>query len=163
MLAAGYPAVRFTEAIENYRREHQDVRSADGVRYGDVLDAVDFAYLAQVARLNAITMAALASAPPPPAQVKTEGAVSMDTTVSWTAVPGAAGYRVWWRDTTAPQWTDNRFVRDADSLVLKDINIDDWFFGVSAVSADGFESPVEFPGPAGAFNPTAVTAPQPGK
>ena len=163
MLAAGYPAVRFTEAIENYHREHQDVRSADGVRYGDVLDAVDFAYLAQVARLNAITMAALASAPPPPAEVKTEGAVSMDTTVSWTAVPGAAGYRVWWRDTTAPQWTDNRFVSDADSVVLKDVNIDDWFFGVSAVSADGFESPVEFPGPAGAFSPTAVTAPQAGK
>jgi hypothetical protein len=139
MLAAGYPAVRFTEAIENYQREHQDLRTVDGVRYGDVLDAVDFPYLAQVARLNAITMAALASAPPPPAEVKIEGAVSMDTTVSWTAVPGATAYRVWWRDTTAPLWTNNRFVNDANSVVLKDVNIDDWFFGVSAVAADGFE------------------------
>lgn len=155
MLAAGYPAVRFTEAIENYQREHQDLRTADGVRYGDVLDAVDFPYLAQVARLNAITMAALASAPPPPAEVKIEGAVSMDTTVSWTSAPGAAGYRVWWRDTTAPQWTNNRFVSDANSVVLKDVNIDDWFFGVSSVAADGFESPVEFPGPAGAFRAPA--------
>jgi len=151
MLAMGYPAVRFTEAIENYTREHQDVRSENGVQYGDVLEAVDFDYLAQVARLNAVTMAALAMAPPPPAQVKTEGAVSMDTTVSWTAVPGAAGYRVWWRDTTAPLWSDSRFVKDATSLLLKDVNIDDWFFGVSSVSSDGYESPVEFPGEAGAF------------
>ena len=151
MLAMGYPAVRFTEAIENYTREHQDVRTEIGVRYGDVLDAVDFAYLAQVARLNIVTMAALAMAPAPPAQVKTEGAVSMDTTVSWTAVPGAAGYRVWWRDSTAPKWSVSRSVTDATTLVLKDVNIDDWFFGVSSVSRDGYASPVEFPGPAGAF------------
>jgi hypothetical protein len=152
LLAEGYPAVRFTEAIENYTREHQDVRIENGVQYGDVLDAVDFTYLAQVARLNAVTMAALAMAPAPPAQVKTEGAVSMDTTVSWTAVPGSAGYRVWWRDTTAPKWSDSRFVTDGTSLLLKDVNIDDWFFGVSSVSTDGYESPVEFPGPAGAFS-----------
>jgi hypothetical protein len=152
MLAMGYPAVRFTEAIENYTREHQDVRTENGVQYGDRLDAVDFPYLAQVARLNAIAMAALAMAPAPPAQVKTEGAVSMDTTVSWTAVPGAAGYRVWWRDTMAPLWSESRSVADVTSLVLKDVNIDDWFFGVSSVSADGYESPVEFPGPAGAFS-----------
>jgi Zn-dependent M28 family amino/carboxypeptidase len=155
MLAAGYPALRFTEAIENYQREHQDLRSVDGVHYGDVLDAVDFPYLAQAARLNAITMAALASAPPPPADVKIEGAVSMDTTVSWTAMPGATGYRVWWRDTTAAFWTNSQFVTDATTVKLKDVNIDDWFFGVSSVSADGFESPVEFPGPAGAFTAPA--------
>ena len=151
MLAMGYPAVRFTEAIENYTREHQDVRVENGVHYGDVLEAVDFPYLAKVTRLNAITMAALAMAPAPPAQVKTEGAVTMDTTVSWTAVPAAASYRVWWRDTTAPRWSNSRSVTGATSLLLKDVNIDDWFFGVSAVSAEGWESPVEFPGDAGAF------------
>jgi hypothetical protein len=161
MLAAGYPAVRFSEAIENYNREHQDLRTVDGLRYGDVADAIDFAYLAQVARLNAVTMAALASAPPPPAEVRIEGAVSMDTTVSWTKVDGAAGYRVWWRDTTAPYWTESRDVADATSIVLKDVNIDDWFFGVSAVSAEGYESPVEFPGPAGAFMAPA-SAPESG-
>ncbi|HSE13764.1 MAG TPA: M20/M25/M40 family metallo-hydrolase [Rudaea sp.] len=158
MLAAGYPALRFTEAIENYNREHQDLRTVDGVRYGDVPDAIDFPYLAQVARLNAITMAALASAPPPPADVKIDGAVSMDTTVSWTSAPGAASYRVWWRDTTAPYWTDNRLVTGATTVTLKDVNIDDWFFGVSSVSADGYESPVEFPGPAGAFRAPADAA-----
>jgi len=162
MLAAGYPAVRFTEAIENYTREHEDVRVENGVHYGDVLDAVDFVYLAQVARLNALTMAALATAPAPPGEVKIEGAVSMDTTVSWRAVPGAASYRVWWRDTTAPRWSESRTVSDATTLVLKDVNIDDWFFGVASVSADGYESPVEFPGPAGAFVP-AASSPQPAK
>jgi len=151
MLAAGYPAVRFTEAIENYNREHQDVRTENGVHYGDVAEAVDYDYLAQVARLNAVTMAALAMAPAPPAQVKTEGAVTMDTTVSWSATPGAAGYRVWWRDTTSPRWTQDRLVSGSTSVVLKDANIDDWFFGVSSISQDGYESPVEFPGPAGSF------------
>lgn len=152
MLAAGYPAVRFTEAIENYTREHEDARTENSVHYGDVLDSIDFGYLAQVARLNAITMAALATAPAPPAHVKIEGAVSTDTRVSWTAVADTASYRVWWRDTTAPYWTDSRLVTDTTSLLLKDVNIDDWFFGVSSVSKDGYESPVEFPGPAGAFN-----------
>lgn len=151
MLDAGYPAVRFTEAIENYTREHQDVRTANGVEYGDRAKFVDFAYLAQVTRLNAVTMAALAMAPAPPAMVKIEGSVAHDTTVSWTAVPGAASYRVWWRDTTAPFWTDSRDAGPAQSLKLKNITIDDWFFGVSSVSSDGYASPVEFPGVAGAF------------
>jgi hypothetical protein len=156
MLAAGYPAVRFTEAIENYTREHQDVRTADGIHYGDVAEAIDFTYLRQAVRLNAITLAALASAPRPPATVQIDGAVSPDTTVHWTPVPGAAGYRVWWRDTTAPFWTNHRDAGDATSLTLKDITIDDWFFGVSSVSKDGFESPVEFPGRLGAFDASDV-------
>jgi Peptidase family M28 len=153
MLAAGFPAVRFTEAIENYTREHQDVRKVGSVQYGDLAEAIDFPYLAQVTRLNALTLAALAMAPAPPLGVKIEGAVTQDTKVSWTAVPGAASYRVWWRDTTAPLWTNNQSAGPATSLTLKNTNIDDWFFGVSSVSVDGFESPVEFPGPAGAFFP----------
>ena len=160
MLAAGFPAVRFTQAIENYDREHQDVRVENGVRYGDTIDGVDFAYLANVTRLNAITMAALAMAPAPPPSVKIAGAVSLDTTISWTPSNGAAGYRVWWRDTTAPQWTySQRAPAGALSLVLKNVNIDDWFFGVSAIAAAGFASPVEFPGPAGAFASPAKPSP----
>lgn len=151
MLAAGFPAVRLTEACENYTRQHQDVRVADGIAYGDVIGGVDFAYLAQVARLNAITLASLAWAPAPPAQVAIAGAVSPDTTVSWGRVPGAVGYRVWWRETTAPQWTDNRWAGDATSLNLAGVNIDDEYFGVAAVSADGYASPIEYPGAAGAF------------
>lgn len=113
---------------------------------------MDFAYLGQVARLNIVSMAALASAPATPTGVTIEGAVKPDTTVAWTAVPGAVGYRVWWRSTTAPQWTYSRAApADATTLVLPNIVIDDWFFGVSALSADGYESPVVFPGAPGAF------------
>lgn len=153
MLEAGYPAVRVTEAAENYTRQHQDLRSENGIAYGDVLSGVDFPYLAQVTRLNVVTMAALASAPPPPRGVDISGAVSADTTVKWTPVQDAAGYRVWWRSTTDPQWRYSRWVEGGASsqTVLKNVVIDDWFFGVSAVGPDGYESPVVFPGPAGDF------------
>jgi len=150
-LAQGYPAVRVTESHEDYRHQHQDIRTEDGVRYGDTIDHVDFDYLANVTRLDAITLAALANAPAPPTSVDTKGEVAYDTTLSWQAVPGAARYTAWWRDTTAPQWQHSRDAGDATSIVLKGINIDDWFFGVSAVSADGWESPVVFPGDAGSF------------
>ena len=155
MQQAGYPAVRVTEADENYTRQHQDVRDEGGVAYGDVLSGVDFDYLAQVTRLDAITLAALASAPPPPAAVHLTGAVTADTTVGWTAAPGASDYRVWWRETTDPRWNQgqSRGTGGATSLMLPGVNIDDYGFGVSAISADGWESPVEFPGPAGAFFP----------
>lgn len=158
MLAAGFPAVRLTEAIENYTHEHQDVRTENGIEYGDRAKFVDFDYLAQVTRVNAITMAALAMAPMPPADVKIEGAVGHDTKVSWTGVPGATDYRVWWRGTTAPLWTNVRDAGNAASLTLKNVTIDDWFFGVSSVSADGYESPVEFPGVAGDFRAPAKAA-----
>jgi Zn-dependent M28 family amino/carboxypeptidase len=151
MLKAGFPAVRVTEAVENYRRQHQDLRTENGVRYGDTVDGVDFEYLAQVTRLNVATMAALASAPKPPEGVEIAGAVSADTTVKWTPSEGAAAYRVWWRGTTEPQWRQSRLAEGAGSTVLKGVNIDDWFFGVSAISPDGWESPVVFPGAAGTF------------
>jgi hypothetical protein len=97
-------------------------------------------------------MAALANAPPPPDKVTLDGAVTPDTKVGWTAVPGAAGYRVWRRATTDPQWRISQFVpADQTSVTLKGVIIDDWFFGVSAVAADGHESPIEFPAPAGSF------------
>ncbi len=150
-LEAGYPAVRVTEAHENYTRQHQDLRTENGIHYGDTIDGVDFAYLAQVARLDALTLAALAAAPAPPSGVDIEGAVATDTTIHWQQVAGAAGYRVWWRDTTAPQWQHSRWVGDVTKATLKDIVVDDAFFGVSAVAADGFASPVVFAGAAGSF------------
>jgi Zn-dependent M28 family amino/carboxypeptidase len=156
VLEAGYPAVRVTEAAEHYDRQHQTVRTENGRAYGDVVEGVDFPYLAQVTRLNAVTLAALASAPAPPSGVKIEGAVSADTKVSWTAVPGAAGYRVWWRGTTEPRWARQRAVGAETATVLANVVIDDWFFGVSSISADGWESPVVFPGAAGSFESTAA-------
>jgi hypothetical protein len=150
MQAAGYPAVRVTEADENYTRQHQDVRTENGIAYGDVVAGVDFVYLARVTRLNALTLAALARAPAPPSDVKLAGAVTADTTVNWSPVPGAADYTVWWRETTAPQWTEHRGTTDA-TVILKGVNIDDFSFGVAARSADGYSSPVVFAGPVGAF------------
>jgi Zn-dependent M28 family amino/carboxypeptidase len=159
MVEAGYPAVRLTEAAENYTRQHQDVRVEDGIAYGDVIGGVDFPYLAKVTALNAVTLAALASAPAPPTGVKISGAVSDDTTLSWQPAPGAARYRVWWRPTTAARWTFARDAGAATKLTLKDVVIDDWFFGVSAVAAGGFESPVEFPGAPGSFGSEPPPAP----
>ena len=150
MLKAGFPAIRATEAVENYNRQHQDLRTENGIKYGDVIEGVDFPYLAQVTRLNAVTMAALATAPRPPVGVDTSGAVSADTTVSWKAQPDAAAFRVWWRGTTDPVWRYSR-VATGTEIKLTGVNIDDWFFGVSAIGRDGYESPVVFPGPAGTF------------
>ena len=153
-LQHGFPALRFTEPHEDYRNEHQDLRTEAGVRYGDTLDRVDVDYLAQVTRLNAITLAALANAPGPVQGVAISEAVTTDTVMNWTPAVGVASYRVWWRDTTAPQWQRSRTFAalvDPGHAVLKNVDLDDFFFGVSAVSADGWESPVTFPGDAGSF------------
>lgn len=161
MLAQGFPAVRITEAAENYTRQHQTVRVENGIHYGDVLEGVDFDYLAQVTRLNVITLAALALAPAPPTGVSITGAVTPDTVISWKASADAVSHRVWWRDTTLPQWRFNR-PATGNSLTLSGINIDDWFFGVSAVGADGYESPVVYPGQSGSFERMSpAAAPQP--
>jgi Peptidase family M28 len=151
---AGYPAVRVTEGAENWNHQHQTLRTENGVFFGDTIEYVDFAYLARVTRLNAMTLASLASAPPPPLEVSVQGALSADTAVKWSATPGAAKYVIWWRDTTSPQWQRSVEVPgSATSFVVKDVVIDDWFFGVSAVSADGYASPVQFAGLVGAFFP----------
>ena len=150
-LEAGYPGVRVTEGHENYTRQHQDLRTEKGIKYGDTIDGVDFPYLAQRHRAQHGHHGVAGRAPAPPTGVSIEGALATDTTVHWKKVPGAAGYIVHWRDTTAPQWQYSRAVGDSDQAVIKDVVIDDWFFGVSAVSADGYESPVVFPGDAGSF------------
>lgn len=161
--AIGDPAVCFRESAEDYRHQHQDVRVENGVSYGDTIDHVDFDYLARVTATNAIAAAALAWAPPPPDGLKVGGAVTPDTTLSWQAQTGAAadslaGYRVYWRDTTESAWTHSRWAGNVAEAKLPGVVIDDWAFGVSSVSKDGFESPVEYPGPAGAFWPAAEAA-----
>jgi acetylornithine deacetylase/succinyl-diaminopimelate desuccinylase-like protein len=145
VLAAGFPAVRVTESKEDYTHEHQTVRTENGIAYGDVIGGVDFNYLAQVARLNIVTMAALAMAPAPPPQVHITGAVTYNTSLSWTTVPGAASYRAWWRDSLDPAWTHSQSAGNATAITLEHVNIDDWLFGVSSGSAEGYESPVSFP------------------
>lgn len=158
--ALGYPAVRVTESHEDFTHQHQNVRVEGGVHYGDVLAGVDFPYLAKVTAMNAVTLAAMAWAPAPPegVAVASDPAPGLsggtDTVLSWKPVAGADGYRLHWRLTTEPQWSHGSYVGAAGQYTLKDISIDDWFFGVAAVSGDGFESPVVFPGPAGAFTLT---------
>jgi hypothetical protein len=153
-LNLGFPAVRLTVAVENYNWQHQDVRVEKGVHYGDTVDHMDFPYLAKVAKLNVAALAAFASAPQPP-EPKVAGAVSTDTMLMWTGVPGASSYKVWWRRTDANQWQSSRATScpTACKLVLPHIRVDDWVFGVSSVSKDGFESPVASAVPGGAFKP----------
>jgi hypothetical protein len=148
---AGFPAVRIMETNENYNWQHQDIRVEDGIAYGDVLEHVDFDYAAKLTALNAVTMAAMSWAPAPPTNVSISGQVSPDTTLNWEKVPGATQYRLHWRLTTDAQWTNSRTVGDVDEFTLENVVIDNYFFGVSSVSASGVQSPVVFPGPAGAF------------
>ena len=153
---AGFPGVRIMETNENYYRQHENVRIENGISYGDIIDGVDFFYAGKLTALNAVALASMAWAPPPPADVTIEGAVSANTTLRWSRVPAdqapaLLGYRVHWRLTTDSQWTHSLFVGDLSEFTLKNIVIDNYFFGVSSVSKAGFESPVVFPGPAGSF------------
>jgi Zn-dependent M28 family amino/carboxypeptidase len=162
-LNAGFPAVRFSVAVENYNHQHQDLRVENGVEFGDTVDKMDFAYLRRVTALNVAALAALARAPMPP-EPTVEGAVSTDTTVTWTPVPGAAAYVVRWRRTDANQWHHNvRVAAPAVRHVLAGIRVDDYVFGVSSVSADGYESPVASAVPGGAFRPWTPPAPAQGQ
>ncbi len=153
---AGFPAVRIMETNENYHRQHQDLRTEDGIQYGDVIEGVDFEYAARLTALNAVTLASLAWAPPPPAAVQIKGAVSPSTTLSWEApnpelAPDHAGYMVFWRLTDSPTWDHSVYVGEVTEFTLENLVIDNYLFGVASVSQAGFRSPVVFPGPAGAF------------
>lgn len=147
-LELGFPAIRFTVGIEDYDHQHQDLRSEDGRKYGDTVDEMDFAYLARVTALNAALVSELADAPPAPASVSIDGAVSSNTTVRWAPVKDATAYRIHWRRADRSDWSDSRLVSaDAGTeLLLPGVVVDDNFFGVSAVSADGSESIVTFGG-----------------
>ena len=136
------------ETHENYNRQHQDLRTEDGIEYGDVIEEVNFPYAAKLTGVNAITMAALAWALPPPQNVMIGGAVRPSTRLRWDAVedPDLLGYKVYWRDTTAPQWQYSKFVsKDQTETMLKNIVIDNYLFGVAAVGKDGNESLVVYP------------------
>lgn len=151
---AGFAAVRIMETNEHYDRQHQDLRSENGVVYGDTIDGVDFDYTAKLTSLNAVTMASMAWAPAPPKQVKIEGAVKADTTLSWQSSDddNIAGYRIYWRYTSEPQWQFSQDVGNVSKATLKNVVIDNYYFGVAAISKDGIESPVVFPGDVGSFD-----------
>lgn len=142
---AGYAGIRIMEAHENYTQQHQDIRTENGVEYGDVLEHVNFDYARKLTAVNAISLASLAWAPPAPTTVEIGGIVEPSAKFKWSKVDGAVGYKIYWRDTTSPTWDNSRYVGDITEYTLDGIVIDNYFFGVSAVGEDGFESPVVFP------------------
>jgi hypothetical protein len=147
MLEAGFPAVRFTVGVENYDAQHQDVRSETAREFGDTVDRMNFTYLAKVTALNLAVIREISAAPAPPALVSLGGAVSADTPVSWSAVPGAAGYRIRWRRADRQNWEESRDVAATiTSATLKDVVVDDTLIGVASLSSGGAESLVTFGG-----------------
>lgn len=149
-LERGYAAVRFTEPNENYNHQHQNVRVENGIQYGDLPEFDDFAYIAQVARVNAASLAALALAPARPKNVGIVTArLTSDTDLKWDAntEPDLAGYEIVWRDTTSPVWTDSQWVGNVTSYTMKGMSKDNYFFGVRAVDKDGNRSQVSYPKP----------------
>lgn len=142
---AGYAGIRIMEAHENYTQQHQDVRVENGIAYGDVLEHVNFDYAKKLTSVNAINLASLAWAPPAPKEVSIGGIVEPSAKLQWSKVPGALGYKIYWRDTTSPTWDHSRFVGDLSEFTLEGVVLDNFFFGVSAVGKDGFESTIVFP------------------
>ena len=151
---AGFAAVRIMETNEHYDRQHQDLRTENGVEYGDTIEGVDFDYTAKLTSLNAVTMASMAWAPAPPKEVKIKGAVTADTSFSWqqSSDENIAGYKIYWRYTSEPQWQFSKYVGKVSQYTLKNVVIDNYYFGVASVSKDGVESPVVFPGDVGSFD-----------
>jgi Zn-dependent M28 family amino/carboxypeptidase len=143
----GFAGIRIMEAHENYNRQHQDIRTENGVKYGDVIEGVNFAYANKLTAVNAITLASLAWAPPEPENVKIGGVVEPNTKLKWDKAENAniSGYKIYWRLTTSPTWEFSRFVGDVDNFELEGIVIDNYYFGVASVSKSGHESVVVFP------------------
>jgi hypothetical protein len=138
----GFAAVRFTEFREDFHHQHQNVRTEDGIEYGDLTKFVDFDYVAHVARLNAATLASLASAPASPANVHLLAKdLENDSTLTWKNSPGgsASGYEILWRATTSPEWEHVEKVGDVTRTTLK-LSKDNVIFAVRAVDAQGHRS-----------------------
>ena len=157
-LERGYPAVRFTEMNEDFRHQHQNVRVENGVQYGDLPQFVDFAYVANVARVNAAALAMLAYAPAKPKDVTIISRLSDDTELRWAAnkEPDLYGYEIVWRDTAFHLWQGVRAVGNVTSYTLKGMSKDNYFFGVRAVDKEGHRGPVTFPRPITRAQPAAT-------
>lgn len=143
----GFAGVRIMEAHENYNRQHQDIRTENGIAYGDVVEGVNFEYAKKLTAVNAINLASLAWAPKAPEAVEIGGAVAPAAKLRWKKSDDKSivGYKIYWRDTTAPQWQYSRFIGDVTEFTLDGIVIDNYYFGVVAVGENGFESVVVFP------------------
>ena len=143
----GFAGIRIMEAHENYVMQHQDIRVEDGIAYGDVIEGVDFEYAKKLTAVNAINLASIAWAPPAVKKLSIGGIVQAAAKFKWEKVndPNVSGYKIYWRNTTSPIWQNERFVGDINEYVLEGIVIDNFFFGISTIGKNGFESPVVFP------------------
>ncbi|HTE56946.1 MAG TPA: M28 family peptidase [Kofleriaceae bacterium] len=149
-LNQGYPAARFTEPHENFAHEHQNIRVEDGVQFGDLIEFLDFSFMARVAKVNAATFWSLAIGPGTPknARILTQ-ALTNSTDLVWDhgTEPDLAGYEVVWRETTDPDWTHVVSVGNVTSASFPHFSKDNVFFGIRAVDQAGHRSPVVFPDP----------------
>ena len=127
--------------------QHNDIRIESGIAYGDVIEGVDFEYAKKLTAVNAINLASLAWAPPSLKELSIGGVVEASVKFKWKKIdnPNISGYKIYWRDTTSPIWDYSRYVGDVSEATLEGIVIDNFFFGVSTVGKNGFESPVVFP------------------
>lgn len=149
-LELGYPALRMTEWIENWQHQHQNPRIENGKQFGDLPEFVDFDYVEKVTRVNAAALASLALAPASPANVQMETfQLENNTTIRWkaNAEPDIAGYKIVWRETTAPFWQHSKDVGNVTRATVEDVSKDNFIFGVVAYDKDGFESPATYPQP----------------
>ena len=144
----GFAAVRFTEYREDFNHQHQTLRTENGIEYGDLLKFVDFDYVANVARLNAATLASLASSPAPPGDVHilTKG-LENDSKIEWKPAPGATAYEVLWRKTTDADFAEENLLRTSEPKVDLPDSKDNVIFGVRSVDAKGHRSLIVIPEP----------------
>ena len=143
----GYAGVRIMEAHENYIMQHNDIRVENGISYGDVIEGVDFEYAKKLTAVNAINLASLGWSPPALKKISIGGVVEASVKFKWKKIdnPNIEGYKIYWRDTTSPTWDNSKFVGSVSEAKLEGIVIDNFFFGVSTVGVNGFESPIVFP------------------
>ena len=143
----GYAGVRIMEAHENYIMQHNDIRVENGISYGDVIEGVDFEYAKKLTAVNAINLASLGWSPPALKKLSIGGVVEASVKFKWKKIdnPNIEGYKIYWRDTTSPTWDNSKFVGNVSEAKLEGIVIDNFFFGVSTVGVNGFESPIVFP------------------
>ncbi|MFP5228665.1 MAG: M20/M25/M40 family metallo-hydrolase [Acidobacteriota bacterium] len=165
----GFPAIRFTEWREDFNHQHQNVRVEDGIQYGDLIQYDNFDYMARVARLNAATMAVLASAPPPPVNVQYPPPHAFDNSINNTEItwdpapntPAGTKYEIVWRPLAAPDWTRSleadqlastpggKFSSsDGHEAVTIPVSKDNVVFAIRAVDAKSHRSPAVVPWPA---------------
>lgn len=164
----GWPALRFTEAAEDFSRQHQTIREENGKRYGDTSEFVDFEYLARVVALDVATLGEIASAPRPPTELEARGErAAYDTLLAWKSAVGVTAHEVLWRPTTSADWADSRPIRGATTNArgqlgwsLVGVCIDAVVVGVRSVGADGARSRAITPPEPDALDQRPASRPQ---